>query len=205
VFIFSFQSEGINYVKNFAVSCAYFALIIFLLYETFGEHLKARANNFSLKEIGIASVLIAVSVYVYWILNHFVISLDYGSIRNTLAYPLQIKNSFLITKAFEIMFQQAFFIISIDYLFKNQLKTSYDIIIFGFYSFLIHLPIIFILDSSLAWVILFSSFAAGMLFSYCIIKYKNGFLYSYIIHYSFYVLIGVVYWLYRTNSFSFLS
>lgn len=199
-FIFVMQEQGIDYIHNYLFSCIYFAFAIGFIYTFLGSHIRAHANNFSLKELGIASGSLVVSIILYELMNRFVIPDSYDSLRPTLDYIFRLDNSFLVTKAFEIMFQQAFFIVSIDYLFKNGLSKNSDVFLFGLYSFIIHIPILFILDVKLATIILLSSFLAGLLFSYCIIRLKNGFVWSYVAHYSFYVLLGVVYWLSATHA-----
>jgi hypothetical protein len=58
----------------------------------------------------------------------------------------------------------------------------------------IHIPIL-LANSPMGKIFLVSSFFAGIIFSYCITKSKKGFLYSYMIHFGFYVILAMVFWL----------
>ncbi len=152
-----------------------------------------------MKELGIASASIIVSSVAYYLLDRFVIPSSYDAFRNTLEYSLRVNQAFLITKAFEIMFQQAFFIVSIHYLFKNGLSFGKDTLLFGLYTLAIHLPLFLFVPFDFAVVIVLSSFFAGVIFSYFIVKYKNGFMWSYVVHYWFYIAIAVMYWFVRLH------
>ena len=101
----------------------------------------------------------------------------------------------ILSKAFEIMFQQTFFMICIYHLFGNNVSKTNDMFLFGLFSMFIHFPVLFI-DSAMGKILFAVSFFAGVIFSYCITKSKKGFIYSYMIHFAFYVLLAVVFWIF---------
>ncbi len=199
VFVLLLEQNGIDYVNNYLLTCGYFALIIAILYTFLGTRIKAHANHFSSEEIGIASISLVLGLAIYYFLDHFIIPTQFNEFRSSLHWALQVNNTFLISKAFEIMFQQAFFIVAIDYLFENGLPQRKDVGFFGLYVLILHLPLLYISTTWLSAVFISTSFFAGEIFSYLIVRNRYGFLWSYIIHYSFYIILPVLYWLWQTS------
>lgn len=104
-------------------------------------------------------------------------------------------------KALEIIFQQILIfslIISLQQKVKSKAQT---ISLFTLAFFTIHLPLVFVFGW-LAFIFILPSMLAGLVFSYCILSYKYGLLYSVICHQLFYLLIGIAM---RIKSYSIYS
>jgi hypothetical protein len=200
VFIGVFQAHGVDYINHYPFSCMYFAAIITLMVRFEGHRIKAyvkrlsRFDAIALFVTAIASVAIYVAIQTY--LMPRALSLhSVAFLATPLHYSLRIEIPFLITKTFEILFQQLFFVLCISYLFENNLSKLSDALAFGGYLFLIHVPLLFVLHGFLAPLLVASSLLGGFIFAVCITSLRDGFTWSYIIHYSFYVFIGLIYWL----------
>ena len=188
------QPRGINYINNYLITSLYFLLIILFLTTVFKRQIGEYVEKFSPRDLLVMSLFSVCVVIAY----HFIDLLSEGSvlnnIKNNLPQVFQMNEKFLVTKSFEIMFQQTFFMICIYYLFNNKISSYIDMFIFGIFTLIIHIPIIFVIGS--VGKILFAvSFFAGIIFSYCITKSKVGFIYSYMIHFGFYVLLSSIFWL----------
>jgi hypothetical protein len=194
IFVFYLEPQGIDSLNRYILTAIYFLLLIVMMTAIFKNELDGYVDRFSPKDL-LTMVLFSIAVssiyYFLLILNE---GTPLGAIRTSLPAVLQLDYRFIVTKAFDIMFQQTFFMVSIYYLFNNNVSKKIDMFLFGLYTMLIHVPIL-LANSPMGKIFLFSSFFAGIIFSYCITKSKKGFLYSYMIHFGFYVLLAVVFWL----------
>ena len=194
IFAFYLQPQGIDYSNNYLLTVIYFLLLIVALTSIFKKQMDGYIENFSPKDL-LAMVIFSVGVsLLYYIISIVSAGSPLNAIKSGLPSILQLDERFFIAKAFDIMFQQAFFMISIYYLFDNNVKKSTDMLLFGLYVMIIHFPILF-MDSPMGKIFFMSSFFAGLIFSYCITKSKKGFIYSYMVHFGFYVILAAVFWL----------
>jgi len=168
-------------------------LVIVSLTGYFKKEIGEYVDKFSPKDL-LYMVIFSISVtLIYFFINFVAEKTPIYDLKNTLHPMFYLDDRYLVTKAFEIMFQQTFFMISIYYLFSNKMSKTVDISLFGLYCLIVHLPML-VVGGQMGWVIFFVSYFAGILFSYCITKSKKGFLWSYMIHFGFYVLLAVIFW-----------
>jgi len=194
VFYFYLTPQGIDYLNRYILTSIYFLLIIVALTSIFKKEVDGYVDNFSPRDL-LTMVFFSICVIsIYYFTNLLTEGSPLNAIKNNLPSILQLDGRFLVTKAFEIMFQQTFFMISIYHLFNNNVSKNKDMFLFGLYAMFIHLPILFI-NSSMGKILFGVSFFAGLIFSYCITKSKKGFLYSYMIHFGFYVILAMIFWL----------
>ncbi|MFA5651945.1 MAG: hypothetical protein WC933_01105 [Candidatus Paceibacterota bacterium] len=194
VFILYLQPQGIDYENRYILTSVYFLLIIVALTSIFKKEIGNYVDNFSAKDLLIMVIFSVAVTSIYYFVSLLIEGNSLYAIKNSLPPILQLDDKFLVTKAFEIMFQQTFFMISIYYLFNNNVSKKIDMILFGLYAMFIHFPILFV-DSSMGKILFGVSFFAGLIFSYCITKSKKGFIYSYMIHFGFYVVLAMIFWL----------
>ena len=194
IFIFYLQPQNVDYLNNYLLTAIYFLLIIVALTSLFKKQMDGYIDNFSPKDL-LAMALFSIAVIsIYYFLSLLNAGNPLDAIKNDLPSLFQLDPRFLVTKAFEIMFQQTFFMISIFYLFGNNVSKNIDMLLFGFYSMLIHIPILFT-DSAMGRILFGVSFFAGLIFSYFITRSKKGFIYSYMVHFGFYVILAAIFWL----------
>lgn len=194
VFIFYLEPQGIDYLNNYILTSVYFLLVIVALTAIFKKQLDGYVDNFSLKDLGTMVLFSIAVISIYYFLSIFTEGSPFIFIKSSLPAILQFDDRFLVTKAFEIMFQQTFFMISIYYLFGNNISKNIDMLLFGLYVMFIHFPVLFV-TTSMGNIFFSVSFFAGLIFSYCITKSRKGFIYSYMIHFGFYVILATIFWL----------
>ncbi len=194
IFILYLQPQGIDYINRYILTSVYFLLIIVALTSIFKKEIGNYVDNFSPNDLLIMVLFSIIVISVYYFVSLFMEGSPLLNLKGSLPAVLQLNDNFLVTKAFEIMFQQTFFMISIYYLFNNNVSKKIDMVLFGLYAMFIHLPILFV-DSSMGKILFGFSFFAGLIFSYFITKSKKGFIYSYMIHFGFYVILAMVFWL----------
>ncbi len=202
-FIFYLEPHGVDYIHNYLFTCLYFLLAIIYLTTAFKEQIGAYVEKFSPTDLLIMAIFSLSVSLIYYFTALLSQHSPLAAFSSHLPSALALDYRFLLTKSFEIMFQQCFFMVSIYYLFNNNVSKKIDMLVFGCYTFLIHIPIYFIPDT-MGKVLLPVSFFAGIIFSYCITKSKRGFMWSYMIHYGFYVLLAVTFWFFCTPQYIYL-
>jgi hypothetical protein len=94
------------------------------------------------------------------------------------------------SKLVDILFQQIL-ISSLLVHLKNYFNNNRIILIFGVCFFLIHTPLIITMKYT-ALLFIIPSIIAGFIFSYLMLYYKNGALYSLATHMLFYIILGCI-------------
>lgn len=105
-------------------------------------------------------------------------------------YPLMFwKSSF--SKLSDLIFQQ-FLIISLVLFFKDKVKDDAKAIwAFTWIFFLLHVPLFFVFGFA-GIVFIVPSLLAGVVFSYCILRFKWGVFLSMCIHQSYYLALAIL-------------
>jgi hypothetical protein len=193
ILIFYLQPQGIDYISSYILTAIYFLLVLVALTSMFKNEIGNYVENFSPKDL-LVMILFSIAVAsIYYFLSLVAENNIYWSMRSSLPPMLQLDDKFLVTKAFEIMFQQTFFMICLYHLFSNKLSKHINIILFGLFSMFIHFPILFVSDS-MGKIIFAFSFFAGLIFAYFITRSKRGFIYGYMVHFGLYVLLAAIFW-----------
>jgi hypothetical protein len=114
-------------------------------------------------------------------------------IRMQRAEDLRLDYRFLISKSADIVFQQTMMIALLSMFGSLDLGFSGTILYFGLFFAIIHLPSLFFLDS-LARAYIFASLFVGFIFSFFILSFKLGILFTYGLHWSLYFAFAVLFW-----------
>lgn len=194
VFYLYLVPQGIDYLNEYILTSIYFLLVIVALTSIFKKQVDGYVDNFSPRDLLMMALFSICVISIYYLTHILADGSSLDAMKNNLPDMLHLDERFLVTKAFEIMFQQTLFMISIYYLFKNNIFKYKNMLLFGLFLMFIHFPIIFV-NLSMGKILFAVSFFAGLIFYYCITKSKKGFLYSYMIHFGFYVILAMVFWL----------
>ena len=97
----------------------------------------------------------------------------------------------VITKICDVSFQQVFIFGVLKKLKEDQQSDERALIFFSLCFFAVHLPLIFSLSPLYAFYFIIPSMFAGLIFSYCILKYRYGLSMSFAVHLLFYLTIGI--------------
>jgi len=106
-----------------------------------------------------------------------------------------VSYAYLFVKLFDILFQQMLIVLLAAFLIENKASVSKSILFFVVLFLVVHLPILFTWNSLVGLYYLSAAVAAGIIFPLLIEKLKYGFIYSFIVHYLFYVLSGFCVWI----------
>lgn len=103
---------------------------------------------------------------------------------------------YMLVKSFDILFQQSAFLSLVLLLQETYLRDSIIIFLSAVIFGLTHIPLLLMKENNIIKYFVFGSFFGGFIFSYLILTYAYGFVYAYILHWSFYVAIGLLYNIY---------
>lgn len=170
-----------NYHKNFILTSSYMLIVAIPL-------LWFNTIKLNITMILFSSLLTLVICLVIYLLKGKEIK-EYMNKDSTYMNRMDLR--FLISKYFEVILQQSFvfsFTIIAVSSFGNSIKTVF---IFASIFSIMHLGTLFFIPKKRALTYTFLSFFGGMMFSYLVIFTNNGFWYSFLLHYIFYILIGI--------------
>jgi hypothetical protein len=185
------KNLGINYNDSFILCSVYFTSFSFIGMKTFNSLgiIKKRFKNsnyislFLLTSIGYFFITMGIEFYIPLKVSQAEMIKDIGLMFALFNIPT------FIAKFTEIMFQQILILTLVLGLERSGLPHKKNISIFTIAFLSLHLPLIFIFGVYGLLFIIPSSLA-GLTFSFLILKYPNGHLYSILVHQAFYIVLG---------------
>ena len=183
--------NGFTYAKSPEIIAPYF--LFFSALGFYYYNLKNKLSHFasySQQSLFIFATLILTAFLCYYIQALLPISADTLSVipENKLELP-QFSNKFMISKLAEIIFQQIYILALLHQLKAHSMSDLKTIRVFTVFFTLIHLPLVVILGWQ-AFYFIIPSFFAGFVFSYLLLKYRYGLVYSFAVHIGFYLALG---------------
>lgn len=183
--------NGYTYAKSPQIITLYF--LFFSAIGFYFWNLKIKLShfaNYAKQSVLIAGLFTLTLLVCYFIKELFPLSADVLAKipENKLELP-QFSNNFMFSKFAEIIFQQIYILALLQSLKShsdNDLKT---IRVFTIFFTLIHVPLLVILSWQ-AFYFIIPSFFAGFIFSYLLLKYRYGLVYSFAVHIGFYIVLG---------------
>jgi hypothetical protein len=100
---------------------------------------------------------------------------------------------YLFAKSFEIVFQQLLIIALVSILKHADIETLFIYITFSLLFGSLHLPLMKIRGKRFGMYFSIAAFTSGFFFPYFIIHFSNGYVYSYMLHWGFYLVTGFIY------------
>jgi len=188
------KKHKINFVDNFFVTLVYFLIVDLTLIYFFKNDL-----IIFFKDVTMSTIFFFVLVILFYFLLYH-ITRKHRKISKTVIkkYPwytlLRIDYKFLISKPFEILFQQLCVLLLITWLMQYGFVFYQILIVFGILFGLSHLRLLFESRNLFTYLFIVTALIGSIVLPYLIVYVKNGAIYSYLIHYGYYTLLGTVYW-----------
>lgn len=183
---------GVDMVNMNFIAVGYFSFVTLAFVFGYKEEYEFFARQ-SWKDYLFFFTVLALGPISYFIINKYLI--PQGFSVGDLEFAIRADYRYLLSIAVNIVFQQAFFYFAVKDIFgevgwsiKNSLK-------FGSFLALIHLPLLYIEPTIVSVCFIVASFFFGIIFYYFTSHYKGAFLKNASIHYLFYVIFPLIYWL----------
>ena len=189
--IFYYCLHWFSYHRRPILVCLYFLLISLLPIGLAPDRFQALIKNVSVAPIIILALMFATTavIYVYSYRGHGRQIMEMKQQPDK--YFVRMDYRYLISKAFEIIWQQTA-IIALIFIIYSQIDYSQSTFyLFALIFALTHLPLYLLMERKVAALFLLSSFLSGLVFPYLILKINYGFVYTFSLHWLFYFALAV--------------
>lgn len=184
----------INMINNHIYSSVYFLFWSIVLFLVFEPWLTGLVDDFNIAPIIILVLLFLGSGFTYYLLKHKLKPPKKLMKRYPKEKFLTLSYRYLFSKSFDILFQQMAVITAVIMLAKAGVDfTTLTIgfaLVFGF----LHARIVQ-KEGNIGWIYVIASTFAGLIFPFIILNIDYGFVYTYILHWMYYLLLGVYFWI----------
>ena len=198
--IFYFMTKrGVTFNKRYGLLILFFLFFSFLAVLYFRDILVNLKGNFTLIPLLIFALVYMITIALYHF-SHQRLQRPTSVIER---YPhqhiIKMDYSYLVSMPFHVLFQQIMVWIMILWLSKQNYSLFeiifYSMIIFG----LLHVFAIVPNGKIFGTYYLIASLIGAFIFPILILNFNYGFVYSYIVHFSFYSISSVLFWLFANK------
>lgn len=186
--------KGINHVVTFRISSLYFFNFFLVTIFYYNYYLKSFIFNLPFKTFPFyfLSLFFVILICLYYYSKRVFSREILMSHKEKYMFFATMDYRYLISKSFDILFQQVALlclILSLKEIIDSPLQI---VLLVGGIFGLIHVPLLKTKHNKIAPYFIIASFFAGVVFSFLILSLPYGFIYTYIIHWSFYAIAGLL-------------
>ena len=193
-FFLGMRQNGVGFVTAPIAVSFYFIIISALVLGVFRGHLHPYVRKFTIIPFIFLLIVFILSTIIYYVIPLYFTSPPPEIVNNPVLNFTELAFPFLVSKGFEILFQQIMIIVLISLLYELKIKFKQMMILIPVIFVLGHIGFFFIGYTLEGLFYAFWALVGIPIFIYLIEKVNYGFVYSYMIHYFFYVLAGAVSW-----------
>lgn len=195
-FRFFLHANGIGYIRHFLWTAGYFMLVAIITTLAFWDYIDRALQGFSTTPFIVLGIFIAVQAPIYiYLPRYFQEPTEYFETYPERCY-LKIDWRRLVSKSMDILAQQVFIVLLIMFLRDAGLSLVQTIAAFAVLFGMLHVPLI--ASERGAWPSwLFAGIVAvfSIIFPILIIEVQYGFVYTYAIHWLFYMMMAAAFWM----------
>jgi len=190
----------VNYLDRYPITAAYFLLATVVVAAPFRELLVPLLHEIHPMHLVLFGIVLRAHVLVYRLLPRRVARPE-SLIR---AYPhiywLRMDQRYNVTKPVEILFQQTLFVSLVLLLDRSGMpRVGWNLLLVAIFASL-HIPIIALVGRYFGLYYLGSSIVAAILFPAIILWRPDGFVYSYLLHWLYYLASAIFFWMRNARS-----
>jgi len=193
---FLLRKKGINYIRFYGITTLLFLMFTFVSVVFFRNILFPIFKVFTIIPFVFLVLLFIIIILVYHFFNKHVKKPLNLMKSNPDQYFLLMNYKYLFSKSFDILFQQVQILVLVLLLFNSGFSLVKIVIIFSALFGLVHVFNIPLAGKYFGLYYFLASILAGVLFPLLIINFKYGFVYSYILHWIFYLISAILFWLF---------
>lgn len=188
-----------NYIKNYVIVSIYFCGVSLILIYAFRNNLENLTKNLSIFPLIILIVFFIINFLAFFLSNKYIRKPIELVEKYSTVHFLSMDYRYLLSKSFEIFFQQILVISLIVILHNQGLGIIWITIIFTFLFGFAHTPMLRIRKDIFGIIIFIASICSSFLFPFLILTFNYGFVYTYILHWMFYTNTGILFWLIKSR------
>ncbi len=187
--------ERTNYERNYIFVSIYFLVISIIMILYFKDIIFEVYKYLNFFSVILIVLLLIFNFLSYRFANKYLIKPAEKLLKYADNYYLHLDKRYIISKSFDILFQQILIIALVFLLRNNGLNLLWISILFAIMFGIGHIPALKVDRSLFGLVIFVASLLSSFLFPYLIITFKYGFVYTYMAHWLFYTNTGVLFWI----------
>lgn len=188
-----------DYIKNYLIVSIYFCLISFILIYFFKGIMEQIYSKLSLVPITILIIFFIINFLAFFISNKVLRKPIEFIEKYSKVHYIKMDYRYLLSKSFEIFFQQILIISLIFILYQQGLNLYWITLIFIFLFGFAHIPMLKIGQGIFGKIIFVASIVSSFLFPFLILTFDYGFIYTYILHWLFYTNTGILFWIIKSK------
>lgn len=196
IFFLLMHKKKLDYVKNFLLTGIYFLSVSSIISLVFKDYISRILQNFTITPLIIlgATLIAHIILYIY-IPQYLNEPKEYFEKYPERQY-LKIDYRRLVSKSTDILAQQIFVVLLVLFLQDVGLTLNQIIITFAVIFGLVHAPLILVERGTWpSWYFTLFSVLSAIIFPTLILEVQYGFIYSYIVHWLFYTLTAIGFWI----------
>jgi hypothetical protein len=195
-----FLLKHIDYIKRYMITALYFLGVTIIVAFIFKNDLTEIIAKFSTTPFIILGIVIIFHIFLYSYIPKYIKEPKKYFEKFPERQYLSLSFKRLFSKSLDILAQQIFIVLLAIFLQSAGLNLIQTILIFSAFFGIAHIPLIFIENSWPSWYFTFSAILSAVLFPVLIIEIPYGFIYSYIVHWLFYTITAVGFWIIYNKS-----
>jgi len=187
----------INYVERFPITSVFFLTISILIAILFRGTLAQVVTGFVIFPFIAIAFAYVLAIAIYYLSHRYLKKPERLIAENPHEHFLALDYRYLTSKSFELMFQQVMIVLLILTIHSLTTTMVNVMVIFGVVFAVAHVPIYRLIGTSskkFKLVYFVASLMSAIVFPLLILRVSYGFVYSYIIHSSFYALCALFFW-----------
>jgi len=194
-----FLLKHIDYIKRYMLTALYFLGVTIIVAFIFKNDLSEIISKFSATPFIVLGIVIIFHIFLYHYFPKYIKEPKEYLEKFPERQYLLLSFKRLFSKSLDILAQQIFIVLLAIFLQGAGLNLIQTILIFSAFFGIAHVPLIFIENSWPSWYFTFSAMLSAVLFPVLIIEIPYGFIYSYIVHWLFYTITAVGFWIVYDN------
>lgn len=187
----------INYVRRFAITSLYFLTLSIVIAILFRGTFARVVTDFNFTPFVVLVLVYVATLVVYHLSRKYLEKPTRLISANPNEFFLTLDYRYLISKSFELLFQQAMIVLLILIVYGVTDTMINVMLVYGVIFALAHIPIYPLIGATariFKLVYFAASIASAIVFPLLILKVGYGFVYSFVIHSSFYTLAALFFW-----------
>lgn len=190
---FLFNRLKIDYVKRYVLTAVYFLFATFITWTLFPS-VSGLFRELSFYDLVILIFFFIINIVIY----HITPMLLTKPLLFLKKFPfhqwLSLDYRFMFSKSFEILFQQFAIGALVVKLGEVGLTPGGIVLFFAIFFALVHAPLIWLDNLEWGLYFTFSALLSAVAFPVLILTFSNGIVWSYIVHWLFYTVSSIVFW-----------
>ena len=188
-----------DYINNYLIVSLYFCAISLILIYIFRNPLDTLTKNLSVFPVIILAGFFVLNFLTFFLSNTFLRKpIEFIDKYSTVHY-LKMDYRYLLSKSFEIFFQQILIVSLVLLLHENGLSVTWITIIFVCMFGFGHIPMLKLCEGFFGTIIFTAGIFSAFLFPYLILIFEHGYIYTYILHWFFYTNTGLLFWILKSK------